>query len=251
MIGSRYLIRHDAIVVPDFHYFMKSPHIGRGLFELFRSARRDEGRRDVGLKKLTDTLPLKPEFGSSWWITLLVSSHEQVDFYQACIDGLDEAQLAGHKRLGGYLDPTYDALARKQYDIFMDKLAKNDRVGFSARIKFELESYIGDWERTVSWAEADEPGERPYFPPLENCYEEGIYEVSYSRDTLGYAISGFLRLAESGLIDGTLLEPFLVRLEAIDERYRRVLGDRRDVRTPEYPGSFDFYPAEFWWHHPV
>jgi hypothetical protein len=250
MIGSRYLIRHDAIVVPDFNLFMRSTGVGLGLFEMLERACRDEVGHSARLVKSADTLLSRPESELPWRILLLVSAHERAAFYRVCIHWLEANQLVAHSKLGrGFRqDSTQDG---GSYDSLINELVEKDSAGFLARVVFELDGYLSDWDELVGWEEAGEPGGRMYTPPLMSPSSDGVFNLSYYRDAIGYAVSGFLRPARAGLIDGAALEPCLKRLEAIDERYRRVLGDRRDVRTPQHLDSFDFYPAEFWWHHPV
>jgi hypothetical protein len=229
MSSSRYLIRHDAIVVPDFHSFIVTPRLGGGLFDILRFA-----ARSVTAKTAFDC----------------IAKQEHLLFIKASIDSLIKEERALHARAGGSVEDEKALTTTSGENC--TKISDRDRASLMEELAQSLNDAVAGWDELVTWAEADESGGRPYFSPLENEYNEGIWEFSACRDRLGYAVSGMLRLTDAGVLDGDALVPQLAKLEVIDERYRKVLGDRRDVRALNSTRGEDVWvPAEFWWHYPA
>ena len=230
-----YIIRHDCVVAPDFSLpgapgGACEPDLGRLL-----SAARDEYAEDLeGMDRNWDRITVPRDQRLADWVFNAIVSWERLLYLEAAAASLHgEPESAGRAGGGGA------------------------REGLSARLSSKREAAsVWAWEaiEVVSKAWGTDvdflAGTFPEWktPPTDTDYgyieDSSMEEYLRYRDRIGYGLSGVLRLARDGALDGhPRSDEFAERFRAADRRFRQIIGGERGLDC--------WHPREFWWRRPA
>ena len=174
------------------------------------------------------------------------------------LKSMPKEELQKHVALDGPVD--IDALEARFDNIFgcIRGWEKRQPRLIQEALDFQMEEQLKNWSKYLDWAEA-KPG-RPYVVDEDELMESisdfaserdgfeyfrlAMYRVRHImifEDMKSYDLTGQLAV---GRLPDIKFEQFEKRLLELDERFRKVLGNRR-ADEPSF-----WTEPEFWWNHP-